>query len=446
MSGFTGLYIGNVVDNKDPLQLGRIKVRIPTIFGNIPIEDLPWCEPCFPYGYNDTGIFFIPEKDALVSIMFLNGSQYKPVWMGAIFRENHNIIPQIAKSNYPERKTIKTKVGYILFDDKTNFIEIKHKSGSSILFSGNGDIVIHAKKDAVIISDNNILENPVGKTNVIALPEYKSNDEISVMSEEEVKQYKNNISEFKNKTEGNCGSTKSDVGASQKNSDARIWGSQNRASITEDKKLEYLNSVRILNKSFNDLAYNSKVDLSFTNDLAIKLETSLQQMKNIEPALYKKFKITDGFRNDNNIYGATDSLHKYGGAFDWNYSEFADEEREKIYRIFGENGICCPLDSWQGQDEGMHMELAKSIYTPVLKIKEEIIEPPYQLIYESELNQDTFDITEIYKPDFGKVGVSRNGISQIVELDYIITEDKILNKYYIKFNTLLEENEIIRII
>lgn len=167
-----GLYIGEVVDNKDPEKLGRIKIRIPNVTGNIDTEDLPWAEPNFPYAYEKQSIFFIPEKDALVSVMFLNGSPYKPVYLGCIHRTKENTIPsQIKDDSYPNRKIIKTKAGYILFHDVEGkeYIEIKHKSGSNITFSTNGDIIIHAAKDIIMMSDNNILENPSSKYNVVPL-------------------------------------------------------------------------------------------------------------------------------------------------------------------------------------------------------------------------------------------------------------------------------------
>ena len=78
-----------------------------------------------------------------------------------------------ATARLTNRKEIKTKVGYILFDDETNYIQIKHKNGSEIVFSDNGDIVIHAAKDLVLLSDNHIRENPKDKSNVTPIPEYK---------------------------------------------------------------------------------------------------------------------------------------------------------------------------------------------------------------------------------------------------------------------------------
>ena len=60
-------YVGEVVDNNDPLKKGRIKVIVPYIFDGIKTEDLPWCEPTFPYGGSENlGFFFVPEKGSNV--------------------------------------------------------------------------------------------------------------------------------------------------------------------------------------------------------------------------------------------------------------------------------------------------------------------------------------------------------------------------------------------
>ena len=43
-----GLLRGIVVDNNDPLKLGRIKVRVIAAYGEQPVNNLPWAWPCFP--------------------------------------------------------------------------------------------------------------------------------------------------------------------------------------------------------------------------------------------------------------------------------------------------------------------------------------------------------------------------------------------------------------
>ena len=79
MEKFSGIFIGTVVDNNDPKKLGRLKINVPTVYGNIKTDDLPWASPSFPYGYHDRGIFFVPEVGALVTVMFLNNSPYTAV-------------------------------------------------------------------------------------------------------------------------------------------------------------------------------------------------------------------------------------------------------------------------------------------------------------------------------------------------------------------------------
>ena len=64
MEKFSGIFIGTVVDNNDPKKLGRLKINVPTVYGNIKTDDLPWASPSFPYGYHDSGIFFVPEVGA----------------------------------------------------------------------------------------------------------------------------------------------------------------------------------------------------------------------------------------------------------------------------------------------------------------------------------------------------------------------------------------------
>ena len=367
MEKFSGIFIGTVVDNNDPKKLGRLKINVPTVYGNIKTDDLPWASPSFPYGYHDRGIFFVPEVGALVTVMFLNNSPYTAVWMGAIHREDDNIVPQEIKENYPNRKEIKTKVGYILFDDETNYIQIKHKNGSEIVFSDNGDIVIHAAKDLVLLSDNYILENPKNKTNVLSLPEYKSKNEVDRMSESQKTEYEKQINSYNEATTENCQNAGSSVGGGTtkecqqvSNSPMRQWGMSHRLSMSQSKLDNYLNNCRKMTRHTNKANGNN---LYFTDELATNLENALDELQTSYPEAYKGFIFTDGFRSSTVTYGAKNSRHKYGAAFDWGYKRVACPELETIYYVLGKHGICCPLAAHNGKDEGMHMELTNSKYS-----------------------------------------------------------------------------------
>ena len=86
--GFT--YAGIVESNKDPLKLGRVKARVPHVFGSdatgsgyIGTNDLPWALPAgLPAGGSSAsgGFSQLPEPGDKVWVRFLDGEPEKPIW------------------------------------------------------------------------------------------------------------------------------------------------------------------------------------------------------------------------------------------------------------------------------------------------------------------------------------------------------------------------------
>jgi hypothetical protein len=86
----SGAYIGLVEINADPLKLGRLKVRVPHVYGSsstgsgyIPVNDLPWALPAgMPAGGSSAsgGISMLPVPGDQVMVQFLDGEPEKPVW------------------------------------------------------------------------------------------------------------------------------------------------------------------------------------------------------------------------------------------------------------------------------------------------------------------------------------------------------------------------------
>lgn len=81
-----GLWRGICEENRDPLTLGRVKVRIFEIHGDeeaIAKEDLPWANACVSAGGgSDYGVFDVPEIGASVWVIFEQGDTEHPVWVG----------------------------------------------------------------------------------------------------------------------------------------------------------------------------------------------------------------------------------------------------------------------------------------------------------------------------------------------------------------------------
>lgn len=96
MKQFFGKYRGKVTENKDPLNLGRIQVSVPAIFGE---GRQSWALPCTPYAGKDIGFFTIPPVDANVWVEFEGGDPDYPIWSGCFWGENE--LPKNAKVEDP---------------------------------------------------------------------------------------------------------------------------------------------------------------------------------------------------------------------------------------------------------------------------------------------------------------------------------------------------------
>ena len=84
-------YRAFVANNDDPLRLGRVQVRVPSIHGTTnsetktPTEALPWASPgIWNCAGNDMGQYLVPEIGTVVFITFEQGDSSKPIYFGGI--------------------------------------------------------------------------------------------------------------------------------------------------------------------------------------------------------------------------------------------------------------------------------------------------------------------------------------------------------------------------
>jgi hypothetical protein len=168
--------IGIIVDNKDPLNRGRLKVRIPELISDeVSNANLPWAETqgsLFGADMETIGDSSVPKIGTFVYIEFLyhNPSyplvtgvvrgkkdssllQTKESLVGTIYEtRNNNIIgPELEPLNnntiYPNNNVIETDTAVIEIDDTSSNkrISIQHKNGSYVEIRPDGAIQIKAK-------------------------------------------------------------------------------------------------------------------------------------------------------------------------------------------------------------------------------------------------------------------------------------------------------------
>jgi uncharacterized protein involved in type VI secretion and phage assembly len=149
---FYGKFRGVVSDNGDPSNLGRIKAKVPDVYGE---EESGWAMPAVPYAGNSVGLFLIPPTNALVWIEFEHGDPDYPIWSGCFWADNE--VPVSPAS--ADKKVLKTGAGTITLDDTegstsitietTNSLKLKMDQQGIEISNGSQKIMISSSSVSV---------------------------------------------------------------------------------------------------------------------------------------------------------------------------------------------------------------------------------------------------------------------------------------------------------
>ena len=153
----TRWFMGEVVDNEnDPLEIGRVRVRVYGVYDTIPDEDLPWAQIVVPV---TQGIHEGKGQNLGILVgtqvfgMFLDGKNSQlPMVIGTIPKEDDT--NEKAIENYPHNKVYQTERGhYKEYDDTEGKRRIReqHAKGQYYEMNEDGDIVINAPEENIII-------------------------------------------------------------------------------------------------------------------------------------------------------------------------------------------------------------------------------------------------------------------------------------------------------
>ena len=88
-------YRGNVINNIDPMKMGRVLVTVPDV---IPLSS--WAMPCAPMAGIQAGMFCIPPIGSHVWIEFENGDADYPIVVGG-FWANPGEVPALSQLTPP---------------------------------------------------------------------------------------------------------------------------------------------------------------------------------------------------------------------------------------------------------------------------------------------------------------------------------------------------------
>lgn len=110
MSGpWFGKYRGTVVNNIDPLNIGRCMISCAPVLG----PSVAWALPCVPYAGPMVGLFLVPPIGANVWCEFEGGDPTKPIWVGGFW----TVGTAPAMPALPTTKILKTDGCTLKLDD-----------------------------------------------------------------------------------------------------------------------------------------------------------------------------------------------------------------------------------------------------------------------------------------------------------------------------------------
>lgn len=155
---FYGKYRGTVINNVDPLQMGRIQVSVPDVSGLLPSS---WAMPCVPVAGKQMGTFAVPQQGAGVWIEFEHGDPDYPIWVGGYWGTAAEV-PALALAGIPASPNIVVQTAgqnaFVLSDvpGPTGGITLMTKEGALISVSDTG-IVIQRAGASITLGDSGIV-------------------------------------------------------------------------------------------------------------------------------------------------------------------------------------------------------------------------------------------------------------------------------------------------
>ena len=158
---YYGKYRGTVINNVDPMQIGRIQVMVPDVSALIPTS---WAMPCVPIAGKQMGTFFVPQIGAGVWIEFEQGNPDYPVWVGGYWGIVAEV-PVLALAGIPASPNIVLQTAAqntIVVSDlpgPTGGIMLKSTTGATIIVNDTGIYIQNGKGASLIMAGPTVTIN-----------------------------------------------------------------------------------------------------------------------------------------------------------------------------------------------------------------------------------------------------------------------------------------------
>jgi uncharacterized protein involved in type VI secretion and phage assembly len=143
-------YLARVVSLDDPDRRNRVQVRL-IAFDDVDNQDAPmWARVVAPFAGSDRGVFFLPDVDDEVFVVFMNGDARFPVILGGLWNGNASSPADIESGGTNRYKRIKSKNGVVITMDDQQGQETLHMETP-----GGQKVTLQDGPGTIIVEDSN---------------------------------------------------------------------------------------------------------------------------------------------------------------------------------------------------------------------------------------------------------------------------------------------------
>ena len=150
---YYGKYRGTVINNIDPMQIGRIQVMVPDVSNFIPSS---WAMPCLPIAGKQMGVYMIPQIGSGVWVEFEQGDPDFPIWTGCFWGLVAEV-PALALAGNPASPSMILQSGLqntLMVSDlpgPTGGIVLKSTTGALLIVNDTGIYIQNGKGASIVM-------------------------------------------------------------------------------------------------------------------------------------------------------------------------------------------------------------------------------------------------------------------------------------------------------